>query len=88
MYEQLSHSILNEILDQLKPDIKAQEINHFYTRLGANFYSLFSLFQKLYGNRKDFKEQLLKLVEIMARQYGSVLNLWNKSKWDSQIQSD
>jgi amylosucrase len=69
MYEQLSHSILNEILDQLKPEIKQQELNHFYTRLGANFYSLFSLFQKLYSRRKDFKEQLLKLVEVMARQY-------------------
>ncbi len=69
MYEQLSHSILNEILDQLKPEIKEQELNHFYTRLGANFYSLFSLFEKLYGERADFKQQLLKLVEVMARQY-------------------
>jgi amylosucrase len=69
MYEQISHSILNEILDQLKPEIREQELHHFYTRLGANFYSLFSLFQKLYGNRKDFKLQLLKLVEVMARQY-------------------
>jgi amylosucrase len=69
MYEQLSHSILNEILDQLKPEIREQELNHFYTRLGANFYSLFSLFQKLYGKRPDFKQQLLKLVEVMARQY-------------------
>jgi amylosucrase len=43
MYEQLSHSILNEILDQLKPEIKEQELSHFYTRLGANFYSLFSI---------------------------------------------
>lgn len=69
MYEQLSHSILNEILDQLKPEIRECELHHFYTRLGANFYSLFSLFEKLYGNRKDFKRQLLKLVEVMARQY-------------------
>lgn len=69
MYEQLSHSILNEILDQLKPEITGKELNHFYTRLGANFYSLFSLFYKLYGQRQDFKHQLLKLVEVMARQY-------------------
>ncbi|MGI0482833.1 alpha-amylase family glycosyl hydrolase [Geminocystis sp. CENA526] len=69
MYEQLSHSILNEILDQLKPEITEKELNHFYTRLGANFYSLFSLFQKLYGKRHDFKYQLLRLVEVMARQY-------------------
>ncbi|OKH18185.1 alpha-amylase family glycosyl hydrolase [[Limnothrix rosea] IAM M-220] len=69
MYEQLSHSILNEILDHLEPELKDQELNHFYTRLGANFYSLFSLFQKLYGRRHDFKEQLEKLVAVMARQY-------------------
>ena len=69
MYEQISHCILNEILDQLKPEIREQELHHFYTRLGANFYSLFSLFQKLYGNRPDSKFHLLKLVEVMARQY-------------------
>jgi amylosucrase len=69
MYEQISHCILNEILDQLKPEIREQELHHFYTRLGANFYSLFSLFQKLYGNRPDSKLHLLKLVEVMARQY-------------------
>lgn len=69
MYEQLSHSILNEILEQLKPDIKDQELSHFYTRLGANFYSLFSLFQRLYGKNKRFKEHLLSLVEVMAHQY-------------------
>lgn len=69
MYEQLSHSILNEILDQLKPELEKHELSHFYTRLGANFYSLFSLFQKLYGRRPDFKEQLRQLVVVMARQY-------------------
>ncbi len=69
MYEQFSHSILNEILDLLQPEITEKELNHFYTRLGANFYSLFSLFQQLYGKRDDFKDQLLKLVEVMARQY-------------------
>jgi amylosucrase len=69
MYEQISHCILNEILDQLKPEIREQELHHFYTRLGANFYSLFSLFQQLYGNRPDSKFHLLKLVEVMARQY-------------------
>ena len=33
-------------------------------------YSLFfSNFMQLYGKRDDFKDQLLKLVEVMARQY-------------------
>ena len=44
-------------------------MRHFYTRLGANFYSIYSLFHVLYGERADFEEQALYLVETMARQY-------------------
>lgn len=69
MYEQVSHSLLNEILIKLNPDIKQQELRHFYTRLGANFYAIYSLFHILYGERDDFEEQALRLVETMARQY-------------------
>lgn len=69
MYEQVSHSLLNEILDELKPEIRNRDLRHFYTRLGSNFYSIHSLFERLYGNRKDFKQQAIRLVETMARQY-------------------
>ena len=69
MYEQVSHSLLNEILIKLNPEIKQQELRHFYTRLGANFYSIYSLFNILYGEREDFADQALSLVEAMARQY-------------------
>ena len=69
MYEQVSHSLLNEILIKLNPEIKQQELRHFYTRLGANFYAIYSLFHHLYGERDDFKDQALYLVEAMARQY-------------------
>ena len=69
MYEQVSHSLLNEILIKLKPEIKKHELRHFYTRLGANFYDIYSLFLQLYGNRDDFEEQSLRLVETMAKQY-------------------
>ena len=69
MYEQVSHSLLNEILYELKPDIRKEDLRHFYTRLGANFYSIHSLFHLLYGNRADIKQQMLRLVEVMARQY-------------------
>ena len=69
MYEQVSHSLLNEILIKLNPEIKHQELRHFYTRLGANFYAIFSLFHLLYGERDDFEDQALYLVETMARQY-------------------
>ena len=69
MYEQVSHSLLNEILTKLKPEIHEEDLRHFYTRLGANFYSIYSLFFILYGKRDDFKEQMQCLVEKMARQY-------------------
>jgi amylosucrase len=69
MYEQISHSLLNDILISLKPEIKHQKLQHFYTRLGANFYAIHSLFTTLYGDRPDFKKQMLHLVETMARQY-------------------
>ncbi len=69
MYEQVSHSLLNEILDKLNPEIKKRDLRHFYTRLGANFYAIYSLFHQLYGHRDDFKAQALRLVETLARQY-------------------
>jgi len=70
MYEQVSHSLLNEILLKLDPEIiKQSGMRYFYTRLGANFYAIHSLFELLYGGRADFKEQMQKLVETMAHQY-------------------
>ena len=69
MYEQISHSMLNEILDELKPEIRRSDLRHFYTRLGANFYALHSLFHQLYGQRGDFKNQMLRLIEVMASRY-------------------
>ncbi|KRT56095.1 Glycosidase [endosymbiont of Ridgeia piscesae] len=69
MYEQVAHSLLNEILDRLKPEIRRQDLRHFYTRLGANFYAIHSLFHLLYGKRSDFTEQMINLVEVMANQY-------------------
>ncbi|MEJ2532782.1 MAG: alpha-amylase family glycosyl hydrolase [Halioglobus sp.] len=69
MYEQISHSLLNRILDELKPEIRKRDLRHFYTRLGANFYAIYSLFHYLYGEREDFEAQALHLVEVMATQY-------------------
>ncbi len=69
MYEQVSHSLLNNILDRLKPEIGKRDLRHFYTRLGANFYAIHSLFYFLYGRRDDFEDKVLKLVEVMAGNY-------------------
>ena len=69
MYEQVSHSLLNDILIALKPEIKDRNLQHFYIRLGANFYAIHSLFSVLYGDRSDFKQQMLRLVETLAHQY-------------------
>jgi amylosucrase len=69
MYEQVSHSLLNKILDELKPEIRKHALRHFYTRLGANFYAIYSLFHHLYGGREDFERQMVRLVEVMAARY-------------------
>ena len=69
MYEQVSHSLLNDILNRLKDEISEQDLRHFYTRLGANFYAIHHLFHRLYGRRADFMDQAQRLVETMARQY-------------------
>jgi len=69
MYEQASHAMLNEILKELKPEIGNFRLRHFYTRLGANFYAIHSLFHLLYGDRTDFKSHLVSLVETLALRY-------------------
>lgn len=69
MYEQASHSLLNEILLELNPEIGNHRLRHFYTRLGANFYAIHSLFHLLYGERPDFKTQMVSLVETLAQRY-------------------
>ncbi|MCI5221027.1 MAG: alpha-amylase, partial [Candidatus Electrothrix sp. LOE2] len=69
MYEQVSHSLLNRILNDMKPDFHKRDLRHFYTRLGANFYAIHSLFDKLYGNLPNFEEYMLHLVEVLARNY-------------------
>lgn len=69
MYEQISHSLLNEILTELEPELWEHQLHHFYIRLGANFYAIYTLFHRLYGEREDFKDCLTQLVATMARQY-------------------
>ncbi|MBD1399903.1 alpha-amylase family glycosyl hydrolase [Pelovirga terrestris] len=69
MYEQVSHALLNDILNRLNEEICEEDLRHFYTRLGANFYAIHSLFFRLYGDRPDFTDQAQRLVETMARQY-------------------
>lgn len=69
MYEQQAHTLLNDILNEIEAGISKQDLRYFYTRLGANFYAIHSLFDRLYGQREDFKEQAQRLVETMAWQY-------------------
>ncbi|ABE50875.1 alpha-amylase family glycosyl hydrolase [Methylobacillus flagellatus] len=71
MYEQVSHSLLNDILIGLDPKVGCEDLKHFYIRLGANFYAIHSLFHQLYGDRQDFRLQMHKLVAVMAKQYVS-----------------
>jgi len=69
MYEQVSHSLLNEILNKLDSSVCKEDMRYFFTRLGANFYTIHHLFHRLYGEREDFNEQMYKLVEVLAKKY-------------------
>ncbi len=69
MYEQVSHSLLNDILTEIEVEIKDANLQYFYTRLGANFYAIYSLFHQLYGRRDDFKPQLHQLVKVLIKSY-------------------
>ena len=40
MYEQVSHSLLNDIMIALQPKIGEQNLQHFHIRRGANFYAI------------------------------------------------
>jgi len=71
MYEQVAHSLLNSILDELNDRTAAADFRHFFTRLGANFYAIHSLFTSLYGRRSDWESQLTNLVRVMAAQYSA-----------------
>lgn len=69
MYEQTSHALLNEILAELNPDFGQADSQPFYTRLGANFHSVYQLFHKFYGHHSDFHPQLKRLVAVMVKHY-------------------
>ena len=69
MYEQVSHSLLNDILNRLDNSVCKAHMRYFFTRLGANFYTIHHLFHRLYGEREDFSDQMYKLVETLANQY-------------------
>jgi amylosucrase len=69
LYEPVAHAILNRILDDVELPGTPGKMRTFHTRLGANFYAIYSLFHYLYGNHPDFERQLVRLVSVMAQQY-------------------
>ncbi|MBN2887358.1 MAG: alpha-amylase [Chromatiaceae bacterium] len=69
MYEQVSHALLNDILDEFSHRVRREDLRHFYTRLGANFYAIHSLFEHLYGHREDFRTHMVNLTERLAQAY-------------------
>jgi len=69
MYEQVSHALLNRILENLSPELDEKELRPFLIRIGANFYAIHSLFKQLYGKRDDFESRLQQLVEVLANRY-------------------
>jgi amylosucrase len=86
MYEQVSHFLLNDILDDIEPGLQDRELRHFYSRLGANFYAIHSLFDRLYAGRPDFQDKLRELVEVLANNY--VLRARELRKRDAERERD
>ncbi len=69
MYEQTSHSLLNRVLDNLDADSTGTDQRSLHTRLGANFYAIHTLFQRLYGERSDTEHHLTALVQVLVNRY-------------------
>ncbi len=69
MYEAHSQALLHRILSSLEQSTDQGELLPFYTRLGANFHSMYRLFQQLYGQRTDRDAQLGKLVATLQSAY-------------------
>ncbi len=69
MYEPLSHALLNRILDKLNAGTSEDGLRNFHTRLGANFYAIYTLFHRLYGERDDIEQQLEALIEVLVNRY-------------------
>jgi amylosucrase len=69
MYDEVSHSQLNRILNGLPFALTQHDLRHFYTRLGANFFAIHSLMKRLYGSETSFEFHMQQLVEIMAKRY-------------------
>lgn len=88
MYEQTSHALLNRILDRLKPEFRKRDLRYFYTRLGANFYAIHSLFKQLYGQRDDFETQMVRLVEVLAQNYIERNKRYKKQDMQREQQPD
>jgi amylosucrase len=69
LYEPVAHAILNRILDDVELPRQPGKMRTFHTRLGANFYAIYSLFHYLYSDHPVFERQLVRLVSVMAAQY-------------------
>ncbi|MGD8323503.1 MAG: alpha-amylase, partial [Gammaproteobacteria bacterium] len=69
MYEQIAHAELNRILDRFDAPPPTGEMRIFYTRLGANFYAIYSLFSYLYREHRTFERELIRLVSVLAQRY-------------------
>jgi len=64
---QTYQKLLNRILDKLPEPVR--HAKDFYTRIGANFFSICQLFEKLYGNYPHYEEYLEDLVVFLREFY-------------------
>ncbi len=70
MSSQNTQKLLNELILELQSKAKKNlNFNLFYARLGLHFEDIFKKFQRLYGVRVDFQNQLKMLVKALMKLY-------------------
>lgn len=70
MSSQNTQKLLNELILELQSKAKKNlNFNLFYARLGLHFEDIFKKFQRLYGDRVDFQNQLKMLVKALMKLY-------------------
>lgn len=69
MYNPVAHLFLRNNLPEILSRFPGKDTSDFEARLYALFSEIYSRFERLYGAKEDFEDQLRALVGIMAQKY-------------------
>ncbi len=86
MYNPIAHRFLRQLLD--KADWSQDADQQFILRLTAIFQHLFSLYERIYGSREDWQEELKNLVDQLHQKYEDRPGVLKKSDNDREANPD